>query len=148
MSRRSLVFKDTDTFYDELKAALKSGDEIDIVTDYERYTDLPEKLKVIFELERAHSSKWVDLSTNAFIAGATAHSALNTKALVVFGAAAAGAGIGALGGPVGAAVGAVLGLAAGTVTAVLMDQAHQVFVEIDMRGKLKIKVRPVRPGNA
>jgi outer membrane lipoprotein SlyB len=70
---------------------------------------------------------------------------LNTKALIVLGATATGAGLGALaGGPVGAGIGAGVGLAAGTVASVFLDRDHEVEVEIDKRGKLNVKVRPAK----
>jgi hypothetical protein len=144
MAKQTLVFQDGDAFYARLRDALKSGDEIEVITNYARYADVPEKLKEVFELEKHRSGKWVNVGTGLFVPGTGAIAALNTKSLVVLAAVAGGALAGCLAGPFGAAVGAGVGLAAGTVASVMMDREHEAEVEIDKSGKLTIRIRPAK----
>lgn len=142
MRKQTLVFSDSDGFYKQLTAALKAGDEIEVLTDYERYSELPDKLKSIFKLDRTRSGQWVN-SAGFFIPGAVVPGSLSVKALTVLSSTAVGAAIGArVYSAPGAAIGAVIGLAAGCAASILMDRSHEVDIEIDVRGKMKIHLRP------
>jgi hypothetical protein len=141
---KKLVFSDTEEFYKELTEALKSGEEVEVITSYKRFSDLPHRLKQIFELHKYKSDTWVNVSTRAFIPNSVAPVGLNLKALIVLGSTATGAGVGAIFGAIpGAAIGAVIGLTSGAAAAVLMDQNHQVEVEVDTDGRLRIKLQPI-----
>lgn len=142
--KKLLTFEDSEKFYRELRITLQAGDEVEIITSFKRYSDLPTKLKEIFELEKHRSGRWINVITGAFVAGSIAPAGLNMKVLIVAGAAGVGAVFGLVaGGPIGAAVGAGLGLAVGAVAAAMSDKDHEVDVEIDNSGRLRIKVRPI-----
>lgn len=141
---RKLVFSDTETFYRELKTALEQGEQVEVITDYERYSDLPEKLKTIFELHKNKSDAWVNVATGAFIPYSAAATQINYSALYILASAGAGAVFGAIvGGAVGAALGSGIGAIVGTVAVATLGGRHHVDTEIDMNGKLRLKIRPV-----
>ncbi|HIK18770.1 MAG TPA: hypothetical protein IGS53_26285 [Leptolyngbyaceae cyanobacterium M33_DOE_097] len=142
---RKLVFSDTETFYRELKTALEQGEQIEVITDYKRYSDLPEKLKTIFELHKNKSGEWVNVATGAFIPLSASVTTINYSILYIL----AGAGVGALfgtivGGPVGAAVGGGIGAIVGAVAVATASGKHHVDIEIDASGKLRLKISPIR----
>lgn len=142
---RKLVFSDTKTFYRELKTALEQGEKVEVVTDYERYSDLPEKLKAVFELHKSKSGAWVSVATGAFIPGSSSAAGINYFFLYVL----TGAGIGAIagftvGGPVGVAVGGSIGAIAGVVAAATSGGKHSVIIEIGRDGKLRLNIDPIR----
>jgi hypothetical protein len=162
---KGLVFSDTDEFYKELTTALKSGEPVQIITDYTSYDDFPPRLKQIFKPDAD------TIPINAL--GAAAAAAINTpvaqlipspsmfasipakidyKWLIIPVSTAFGAGAGAaiglptggIGTVPGALVGGGVGLAAGAVTVAMMDNKHQVRFEIDIEtGKFVIVVIPV-----
>jgi hypothetical protein len=141
---RKLVFSDTEMFYRELKTALEQSEQVEVITDYERYSDLPEKLKTIFELHKNKSGEWVNIATGAFIPYSAGVTALNYSALYIFAGAGAGAILGFIvGGPVGAAVGGGIGAIVGTVAVVTSSGRHHVDIEIDANGKLRLKISPI-----
>ncbi|MEG4507683.1 hypothetical protein QUA81_14595 [Microcoleus sp. F6_B4] len=130
-------------FYRELKTALEQSEQVEVITDYERYSDLPEKLKTIFELHKNKSGEWVNITTGAFIPYSAAVTALNYSALHIFAGAGAGAILGFIvGGPVGAAVGGGIGAIVGTL-AVVTSGRHHVDIEIDANGKLRLMISPI-----
>jgi hypothetical protein len=141
---RKLVFSDTEMFYRELKTALEQSEQVEVITDYERYSDLPEKLKTIFELHKNKSGEWVNIATGAFIPYSAGVTALNYSALYIFAGAGAGAILGFIvGGPVEAAVGGGIGAIVGTVAVVTSSGRHHVDIEIDANGKLRLKISPI-----
>lgn len=142
---RKLVFSDTETFYRELKTALEQGEQVEVITDYKRYSDLPEKLKAIFELHKNKSGEWVNVATGAFIPFSVAITTINYSVLYILASAGTGALFGAIvGGPVGAAVGGGIGAIVGTVAVAISRGKHHVDIEIDASGKLRLKISPIR----
>ncbi|WP_072620384.1 hypothetical protein [Spirulina major] len=142
---RKLVFSDTETFYRELKIALEQGEQVEVVTDYKRYSDLPEKLKTIFELHKNKSGEWIHVATGAFIPLSTSVTTINYSVLFILGGAGMGALVGAIvGGLVGAAVGGGIGAIVGTVAVATSSGKHHVEIEIDASGKLRLKITPIR----
>jgi hypothetical protein len=142
---KTLHFRDDKAFYEELTAALKSGEPVRVETPFRRYSEVPQKLKDIFEMHKQDRAAWMNVVTGIFTAGTVSGVSLNCKPLVVVGVVATGAAIGGgIGAAVGAAVGAGIGLAAGTVAAVLLDGKHTAQVEITKDGRLVIKVEPAR----
>jgi len=141
---RQILFFDKSSFYSELKKALDDKEEVQIVTPYKSYGELPDKLKETFELEKHKSGKWIDVVSGSFILGAAATPVgLNYDSLYVVAGAVAGAGVGAMvGGPVGAAVGTGLGALVGMATAAISSGQHTVQVEITTAGTLRFKVKP------
>jgi hypothetical protein len=140
---QKLVFSDTEEFYRELRIALEQGKQVEIITNYKRYSDLPEKLKTIFELHKNKSGEWVNIATGAFIPYSAAVTTINYSFLYVIGAAGAGAIVGGLFvGPVGAAVGGSIGALVGTVAVATLNGRHHVEIEIDASGKLRLKISP------
>lgn len=140
---QKLVFSGTEAFYRELKKSLEQGEQVEVITSYERYSDLPEQLKVIFELHKNKSEKWVNVATGAFIPYSIAVTSINYSALYIIGTAVVGAGLGVVfAGPVGAAVGGGIGAIVGAAAVVMSNGKHQVEIEIDASGKLRIKVNP------
>ena len=140
---RKLVFRDNKEFYTELKGALSSGQEVEVVTDYERFSDLPQELKDIFELHRYRTNEWVNVATGAFIAGSVANVGIDYKPLYVLGGAGVGAAAGVfMGGPVGAAAGAGVGALVGMGAAAMASGKHEVDVQVDAKGKLRVVIRP------
>lgn len=138
---KKLVFADTEEFYQKLLECLKSGTEIEIITDYKRFSDLPPRLKQIFELEYHRTGVWTNAVTGVFIPSSIAPVSLNLKALIVLASTAMGAGIGGFFGLIpGAIIGSAIGLAAGTVSAILLDNKHRAEVQIDPHGRFHIKV--------
>lgn len=141
---RKLVFSDTEAFYQELKTTLERGDLVEVVTGYEHYSELPERLKKIFELHKNKSGTWVNVATGSFIAGAAAVTSIDYSALYVIASAGAGALFGvAVAGPVGAAIGGGLGALVGISAAAMLSGKHEVDIEVDTKGKLHLKVRPI-----
>jgi hypothetical protein len=142
-SVRKLTFRDNEDFYSELKAALESSENIEVLTDFERFSDVPPKLKAIFKLHEHRTDRWVHAVTGVFVPAAGVAAALNPNSLYVTGGAAVGGTAGFLiGGPLGAAVGATLGAAVGAVAAAVRQDRFKVEIEIDIKGKLKIKIVP------
>jgi len=122
---------------------LAQGEEVEVITDYERYSDLPEQLKTIFELHKNKSGMWVNVATGAFIPYSFAATTINYSALYIFGGAGAGAIFGVIvGGPVGAAVGGGIGAIVGTVAVATLNGKHHVDIEINANGKLRFKISP------
>jgi hypothetical protein len=141
---RKLVFADNETFYSELKKALEQGEQVEVITNYERYSDLPERLKTIFELHKHKSGAWVNVATGAFIPLSVAPTGLNYSALYILVPTGVGAIVGGLlVGPIGAAVGGGIGALAGVVAVATSSGKHEVDIEIDASGKLKLKIRPI-----
>ena len=139
---RKIEFRDNGDFYDALKNALESGEDVEIATEFRSYDQVPQKLKDVFELEKSRSSTWIDLITGDFVALSHAASALNMNALYVLGAAGVGAAVGVwVGGPVGAGVGALVGAAAGAVAAAVSQDDFEVEIEITADGRLVIRVK-------
>lgn len=138
---KKLIFDNSDNFYKSLKEAVDSGEEVTIVTDFESYDEVPEKLKKIYNFEDHKSSQWIDPFTKHFVAESFVTGSINMNALYVMGAAVAGAGVGALaGGPIGAAAGAGIGAIVGSIAAAMSDGYDIEFV-IDANGKLIIKMK-------
>ena len=141
---RNLVFSDTESFYRELRTALDKGEKIQVITNYTRYSDLPEKLKIIFELHKSKSGQWVNAVTGGFIPFAIGVTVINYSALYIFAGAGAGALLGCVvGGPVGAAVGGGIGAIVGVVAVATSSGKHNVDIEINASGKLRLKIRPI-----
>jgi hypothetical protein len=146
-----LVFQDTEKFYRELKVALEQDEPVEVITDYQRYSDLPERLKTIFELEKYKSGTWVNVATGAFIPSSAAVTGINYNALYyiagAFGAVVGAAGVGAIiGGPIGAAVGGgigALGALVGVIAVATSSEKHNVVIEIDINGKIRIRISPI-----
>lgn len=144
---RKLVFSDTEAFYRELKAALEKSESVEVITDYERYSNLPERLKQIFELHKNKSGIWVNVATGAFIPRSVTATTIDYSALYVIGSAGVGAAFGVVvGGPIGAAVGGGLGALIGVTAAVIQSRKHEVEIEVDASGKLHLKIKPIAKG--
>lgn len=141
-------FEDTDAFYKKLKDGLSTGEHIEVITNYKKYTDLPERFRKIFETERYKHEGWINVKTLAFVPMSKAVTKINYQALYVLGGAAVGALVGFVGGPFGAAVGGALGAAAGVAAAAMASDKHDVEIEIDAEGKLKVKIQPRTPRSA
>lgn len=140
---QTLVFSDTNEFYEELKHSLDSGQKVEVVTDYTHFSDLPKKLKDIFELHQHRTNEWVSITTNAFVVGSRAKVGFNRQPLYVLGSAGIGAIAGLfIGGPVGAAVGAGIGTLIGIGAAAMESGKHEVNVEVDTAGRLRVIVTP------
>lgn len=141
---RQIVFFDKPSFYTELKKALDAKEELQIVTSYRNYGELPDKLKEIFELEKHKSGKWIDFVSGSFILGvAPTPVGLNCVPLCVVAGAVVGAGVGTMvGGPVGTAVGTGVGTLVGIATAAMSSEKHTVEVEITAERTLRFKVKP------
>jgi len=140
---RKLVFQDTEKFYRELKVALEQDEPVEVITDYQRYSDLPDKLKTIFELHKHKSGTWVNLYTGAFNPSSAAVTAINYNALYHIAAAAgAGAIVGGFFGPVGVAVGGGIGAIVGAMAVAVSSGKHDVDIEIDAKGKFRLRIRP------
>ncbi len=155
-SVKELVFSDTDQFYKELTAAVKSGEPVNIITDYTSYSDFPPRLKQIFKLDAdtipmpAPVAPGLVPSPLIFppIPANLDYKWLIIPASTAFGALVGGAAIGSAtggsGAVPGALVGGVVGLTAGAVTVAIMDKNHEVFIKINpIRGNLEIAIRPV-----
>jgi hypothetical protein len=140
---QKLVFSDTEMFYLELKTALEQGEQVDVITNYEQYSDLPEQLKTIFELHKNKSESWVNVNTGAFVASSVVATSINYSALYILSAAVAGAIVGAFVGPIGAAVGSGIGACIGVVAVVAVNGKHHVDIEIDVSGKLRLRIIPI-----
>ncbi|MBE9227302.1 hypothetical protein IQ264_17895 [Phormidium sp. LEGE 05292] len=149
---RKLVFQDTEKFYRELKVALEQDEPVEVITDYQRYSDLPERLKSIFELHKHKSGTWVNLHTGAFVPSAAAFTAINYNALYQIAAAGGAAGVGAIvggfvGGPVGVALGGVIGATVGaTVGAMafaISNKEHDVEIKIKRTGEIWLRISPI-----
>ncbi len=141
---KKLIFRDTEEFYIELKGALEAKEKIEVVTDIKRYSDLPQKIKDIFDLEKHRNNEWVNVATCAFIPMSIVPAGLNNGPLYVFAAAAVGGGAGIfLGGPFGAAVGAGIGALIGLATMAVASGKHRVRVKVDMTGCLSFEIDPV-----
>ncbi|XWK91156.1 MAG: hypothetical protein U7127_14230 [Phormidium sp.] len=140
---RKLVFRDTEKFYSELKVALEQDEPVEIITDYQRYSDLPERLKTIFELEKYKSGTWVNVATGAFIPFGAAVTGINYNALYhIAGAAGVGAIVGGFFGPVGVAVGGAIGATVGAIAVAISSEKHEVEIKIEPPGILVIRIRP------
>lgn len=142
---RKLVFRDTEKFYSELKVALEQDEPVEVITDYQRYSDLPERLKTIFELEKYKSGTWVNVATGAFIPSSAAVAGISYNALYhIAGVAVGGAGVGAIiGGPIGAAVGGGIGALVGVIAVAISSRQHNVDIEIDAIGKIRLRISPI-----
>lgn len=133
------------TFTEELKAEIKAGRPVEVETSYGSIHEVPQELKNQFDLDAAVNPSWVDPKTGKFVPGAKVPTKFNMRALIAGGAVVAGAGAGALvGGPVGAGVGAVVGAGVGAIVAVVTQDNVRAHVEIDARGRLSVKVEPVK----
>ena len=170
-SVKEIVFSDTDQFYQELTVAVKSGEPVNIITDYTTYSDFPPRLKKIFKIDadsidltKAERHLLYPLGSTPFaaapillplegvIAGlASIPAKLDYKWLIIPTCTAFGAGVGgAIGLPAGgigsvpgALVGGAVGLTACSVTVAVMDNKHIVKIEIDpIRGTLAIVITP------
>lgn len=144
---RKLVFSDTEAFYTTLKAALEQDEQVEIITDYQRYSDLPERLKTLFELDKYKSETWVIVTTGEFRPHSAAVSAINYNALYYFAGAVGAAGVGAIiglpFGPIGVAVGGGIGALVGVITAATSSGKHNVDIEIDVNGKIRLRISPI-----
>lgn len=141
---KTIEFSDNPDFYRQLKKALASKEQIQVITPYTTYGELPQKLKDIFELEKHRSGKWIDLASGKFILGATAAPVgINYRHVYVFASAAVGglAGV-VIGGPVAGAIGASLGALIGMAAGAMESGKHKVEVEITRDGKLRFNVTP------
>jgi hypothetical protein len=160
-SVKELAFSDTDQFYKELTDALKSGEPVNIITDYTSYDDFPPRLKQIFKLdadsiniaqaEKHPSPLWaVGAASGIASYAAPAAATLDSKWLIIpvstAVGAGAGGGFGGLAGGIGAIPGTLLGgafgLAAGAVTVAIIDK-DEVWFEINPTRGITITIRPV-----
>lgn len=140
---KKLVFRDTKKFYSKLRKALESGQQVEVVTDYDHFSDLPQELKDIFELHRYRTDEWVNVATGAFIANSAAQIGLDYKPLYVLAASGTGAVAGGfMGGPAGAAAGAGVGALVGMGAAAMASGKHETNIEVDAAGKLRVIIRP------
>jgi hypothetical protein len=157
---KRLEFSDTDEFYDTLYKALKSDEAIEIVTNYTRYSQFPQRLKSIFKMD-SHSPLYSMASSicpegvDCIPVSMQSESGwLNYNALVpicILGFTAAGVGVGyyGLGGdadpfaPVagffGAVVGGGLGIAACNVTAAVAGGKHEVTFHLTRLMTIQVK---------
>lgn len=127
---KKLIFQDSKKFYNELKSALDGGEEVEVRTDYKRFSDMPKELKDIFELEKHRSGTWVNLVSGAFIAGSVAAAGLNLAPLYVIGCSSVGFIIGMFGGPLFGAVGSGVGAIVGVAAAALDAESAEVLEKI------------------
>lgn len=168
-SVKEIVFSDTDQFYKELTVAVKSGEAVNIITEYTSYSDFPPRLKKIFKIDAdsidltkserhllsplgstPFAAAPILLPLEGVIAGlASIPAKLDYKWLIIPTCTAFGAGVGgAMGLPAGgigsvpgALVGGAVGLTACSVTVAVMDNKHIVKIEIDpIRGTLAIVI--------
>lgn len=140
---RKIVFQDSKQFYTELKEVLSSDQEVEIVTDYERFSDLPQDLKDIFELHYHRSNKWINIHTGAFIPMSKVAAGINLKPLYVIATAGVGAVAGGIAaGPIGATVGAGVGAIVGICAAAMDSEKYKVDIQVDINGKLRLVVCP------
>ncbi|HEC85555.1 MAG: hypothetical protein DRR08_00510 [Candidatus Parabeggiatoa sp. nov. 2] len=160
---KTLKFYDSEQFYQAMEEEASRKVSFEVVTDFSRPEQVPERLNKLVELEK-HSDELVaedgsfveGAKTTAILtlAGASLASAISTG--VVVGSAfmargvATGAAVGAAGGPVApatvaiaACVGAVIGFTIGVTVVVMSGDDHEMTFEIDPTGKLKFHVKPV-----
>lgn len=140
---KTILYGDSADFYETLQTTIRSGEPVEVETEYSSLPEIPGKLRDMFHLDAVANPSWVDGFTGKFVPGAKVPTKANLRGIIAAGTAVAGAGAGALaGGPVGAGVGAVVGAGVGAVIAALTQEKVRAHIEIDVRGKLVIKVEP------
>jgi len=159
---KRLEFSDTDEFYDMLYKALKSDEAIEIITNYTRYSQFPQRLKNIFKMDSSSSLYSMTSSicpedvdcipvSMQSVSGWLNYGALVPICIGVFAAVGFGVGhhlvggdanpIASRGGLLGAVVVGGLGIPACTVIAAVMGGKHEVIFQL--ASLITIQVIPV-----
>jgi hypothetical protein len=129
--------------YKTIQTAIERKEPTIVELEYPTLDQVPKNLRDAFSLDQLANESWVDGFTKRFVPGAVVPAKPDFRGLAAAGGAVAGGGAGVfLGGPVGAAVGALVGAGVGAIVAGSMQDKVRVHVEIDMRGKLVIKLDP------
>lgn len=140
----ALNFEDTDEFYSRLSDALKSGNEIEILTNFKTQKDVPDRLKSALGGKK-FNTELTNLSSSvgsAYIAGASASFQINWVVLCGCSGAVIGA---ATGGPAGAAAGGAIGVCVGFVASLVREDADkEITLEVGLDGKLKVKIKTTK----
>lgn len=129
--------------YKTIQTAIERKEPTIVELEYPALDQVPKKIRDAFSLDMLANETWVDGFTKRFVPGAVVPVKPNLRGYAVAGSAVAGTGIGALlGGPFGAAVGAAIGATVGAAAAVAMQDKVKLHAEVDMRGRLILKLEP------
>jgi hypothetical protein len=142
---KTIRYGDSKDFYRTLHATIVSGEPAAVETEFTSMSDTPKRVRDVFRLDEVADPTWVDSFTGKFIPGAKVPRPTkpDLRMVIALATAAIGAGAGGLAaGPIGAAAGAIVGAGVGAVAAVLNQEKVRAHIEIDLNGKLIIKVEP------
>lgn len=142
---KTIKYGDSKDFYRTLHATIVSGEPAAVETEFTSMSDTPKRVRDVFRLDEVADPSWVDGFTGKFIPGAKVPrpTTPDLRMVAALGTAAVGAGAGViLGGPAGAAAGAIVGAGVGAIAAVLNQDKVRAHIEIDVNGKLIVKVEP------
>ncbi len=119
-----LNFEDTDDFYLRLINALKSGNEIEILTNFKTEKDVPDRLKSALGGSKFNSELIGLLGSIGTAHNSVASRSFKINWVVLCGC--SGAAIGAAtGGPAGAAAGGAIGICVGFVASLVREDADK-----------------------
>lgn len=140
----TLDFNDTDEFYSRLNDALKSGSEVEILTNFKTPKDVPDRLQSALGGKQFNTelNKLSASASSALIAGSASSFQINWVVLCGCAGAAIGA---ATGGPPGAVAGGVIGICIGFVASIVREDADkEITLEVGLDGKLKVKIKTTK----
>ncbi|MFW5976734.1 MAG: hypothetical protein ACOCQS_02180 [Bacillota bacterium] len=119
-----------------------NGEEIEIVTDYDHFSEVPLKLRKIFKLDTNKNKSWVNLETGAFIPLSFSAN-FNPRPLLIVGCSIIGAGLGSIVSLYGTVIGGIAGLITALITlAFNRNKNYKVKVRVNKDSKLIIIARP------
>lgn len=133
-----LNYEDSEEFYKNLNEILKTGEPVEIRTEFSNAKEVPSGLSSSFGGAPFLASSAAISGAMGFVHGAKDSYVVNWVIVI----AGIGAVIGAFAGPIGAVVGAGVGAIIGFMASLVSDQSdREISLEVSSEGKLIVKIK-------